>query len=139
MGKVDNAYESKLNSYEDKCCWCICCKVVQKCFNKMPEVSGHHDGQMWFWRITGLFMIYIGLNMFMYPLYFILHMFWFMGVFFAGHIFFCMIKLSCCAWTGTIGTSYVVHRPAALACLVIVLIGLIAVTIYFTKHRGGHP
>jgi len=138
-GKASEKADEAVHRFEEKVCSCFCCKAVDKCCDKIPE-KGNVGYQTWCIRFLGFFMIWIGANMFLYPLYFILHCIWFVGPLIAVGIAGCVCKLACCGWMGTMCTSYSIHRPLYLIAFVVACIVLLAVNIFFMgapeQHHG---
>ena len=127
----EQAYDSVVESFEDRHCTYRCCRMVRSCFDGMPELDGTGDTRTYCFRTLGLVMIFTGVDMMLGPTYFLLSTMWFFGFLVAGHLAFCACKFSCLSSLGTMAASYVIHRPAVVAMLVFIFVGISGLSIYY--------
>lgn len=140
---ADRTYSATADMFEDRLgCHFWPCQFVHRMYDKLPVVQagGYQDAQVWAFRLIGLTMMFVGLDLFLYPVYFVLHCVWFLGFIFAGHLAICVCKSTCCAWVSTIVTSYTIHRPFIIGLLCAIFLACVAATVYYTSQRApqGH-
>lgn len=133
----EKAYESAVESFEDRHCGYLCCRMVKSCFEKMPELEGTGDARTVCFRVLGTMMIFVGVDMMLSPTYFALHSLWFFGFIIAGHLALCVCKFSCLSSCCTMLTSYLIHRPALMALLGVSVLSVTGLSLYYNVPVHG--
>eukprot|EP00435_Cladocopium_sp_Y103_P061314 s584_g23.t1 len=133
----EKAYESAVESFEERHCSYRCCRMVKSCFDKMPELEGTGDARTVCFRVLGMMMIFLGVDMMLSPTYFLLHSLWFFGFIIAGHLALCVCKFSCLSSCCTMLTSYLIHRPALMALLAVSVLSVTGLSLYYNVPVHG--
>lgn len=133
----EKAYESAVESFEERHCGYRCCRMVKSCFEQMPELEGTGDARTVCFRLLGTMMIFVGVDMMLSPTYFLLHSLWFFGFIIAGHLALCVCKFSCLSSCCTMLTSYLIHRPALMALLGFSVLSVTGLSLYYNVPVHG--
>jgi len=138
---TDRAYASAVESFGARLgCDLPPCQCIHSLCDRLPEPADDrcNNAELWMFRLLGFVMMYAGADMVLFPLYFVLHLFWLFGFIIAGHLAFCVCKGVCCAASGTVCVSHTVHRPMVLLAAVLLCAACIGITCYFVLRPALH-